>query len=163
LIRCAVDSVCPTTTDPTIIGAMPKGFLTAEDKAAILGAPAGVTLVELACIRRRPRLTIAQFRSRVRRAGGWYTAVTLIACAACGRPLVSSYHRKARRGCGTARERARELARRRRARGVDDGPGADGAAAALNPKHAEPIATLPHEVAARHGLLPVDSSTSAAH
>jgi hypothetical protein len=85
---------------------MPKRVLTPEDKVAILSTPAGTTHRELARRLRRAWPTIARFRSRVRRAGGWYTAVALIDRAQCRRPLVSSHTRKVHRGCHADRSRA---------------------------------------------------------
>jgi hypothetical protein len=101
---------------------MPKPVLTPEDKAAILSAPAETTHRELARRLCRPRLTIAQFRSRVRRGGGWYSAVTLVACAHCAGPLVRWHTRKVHRVCHAAHERAWDRERwraRTAARGLE--------------------------------------------
>jgi hypothetical protein len=133
---------------------MPKVVLTAEDKVAILSAPPGTTHPELARTLGRPWATIAQFQHRVRRAGGWYSAVTLVACAACGRPLVSSYHRRVHRDCVAAHDRSLKRDRQRRAREVAGRRDDEGTAAPLNAKRAELVATLPHGLAVRLGLLP---------
>jgi hypothetical protein len=69
----------------------------------------------------RPRLTIAEIRSRVRRAGGWYSAVTLVACAHCAGRQVRWHTRKVHRACHTAREESWNRERKRRAHAAGDG------------------------------------------
>ena len=85
-----------------------------DDLAVIASAPPTATASELARRLGRPNGTVRDALLRIRRAGGWFCPVRVIACAECGGQLVGPPQRSSHPACALAREAGR--AREKRAR-----------------------------------------------